>query len=177
MNGTRPGRFSLRAFRLVFLRTRGLGDQRPCPWACRLEAPRPPLEPAFYLKSLILNCALIRLGRLFAAGFVPRPPFSRQLSKVFCSGSGRALRWVGVPFWPKWAWHSGCVQILIQSVFAISISSYKIGVPPRRKVHFWSVGLSLGGSQAPLGDPFGAMDVTKPYEFNRVWGHGCHQTL
>ena len=24
---------------------------------------------------------------------------------------------------------------------------------------------------------FGAMDVTKPYEFYRVWGHGCHQTL
>ncbi len=24
---------------------------------------------------------------------------------------------------------------------------------------------------------FGAMDVTKPYEFYNVWGHGCYQTL
>ncbi len=24
---------------------------------------------------------------------------------------------------------------------------------------------------------FGAMDVTKPYDLNMVWGHGCHQTL
>ena len=24
---------------------------------------------------------------------------------------------------------------------------------------------------------FGAMDVTRPLEIHKVWGHGCHQTL
>ena len=73
----------LRSFRLGLLGTRGLEDQRPGPWVCRLVAP--PLGCPLIIRGLLL-----RLGRLFPAGKRRSLSlFSRQFSKVFCSGSGR----------------------------------------------------------------------------------------
>ena len=43
-----------------------------------------------------------------------------------------------------------------------------------------SVGLRFAGIRGDIKPykfiGFGAMDVTKPYKFYRVWGHVCHQT-
>ncbi len=60
--------FSLRAFRLGVVRTRGLEDQRPCPWVCRLMAPGPPLGGSFWLKVVSFQTrfaparAVVRVG-------------------------------------------------------------------------------------------------------------------
>ncbi len=35
----------------------------------------------------------------------------------------------------------------------------KIGAPPWRPAHFWSVGLSLGGFRAPFGGPFSSQSL------------------
>ncbi len=50
-------------------------------------------------------------------GEAPLPLFGSQLSAVICSGSGRAHHGVGVPFWPKRAWDSGCVRSFKQICF------------------------------------------------------------
>ncbi len=73
--------------------------------------------------------------------------------EVVCSGSGRAYRWVGVPFWPTFTWRLECGHILKQLFFRILRRFVKLVRRRDEKpiVSIWSLGLFLGGSLAPFG--------------------------
>ncbi len=64
---------------------RGLEDQKPCPSVCRLVASGPLLGGLFWSSIGNTQISFAPARTVVRGGEASLPPFSRQLSEVFCS--------------------------------------------------------------------------------------------